>query len=230
MSVATVNNYTRNIRVYFNYMYDNRLLKVNPVRKIKPVKTPRKVKDYLDDNQINALFKAFDLSRFHEYRDYVISQLLFDTGMRIGECLLIKDISDINFAERTVFLPANNTKGKKDRYVFFSQEMANELRRWLQYRDRYKNSEYLFCTIKGKNLEIGSFESNFTNYAKRIGKKETSPHVLRNNFAKRFLMEGGNIYTLSQILRTFKCPSNRASIFGFDYRESKNTIPKIFAS
>ena len=200
VSSVTINNYIRNMRVYFNYMYGNRMIKVNPVNKIKTIKTPRKVKEYLEDDMFTRLLKCFDLSKFHEYRDYVITQLIFDTGMRLGECLAIRDVTDINFNDRSIFLPANNTKGKKDRYVFFSMQMATELRRWLQYRDRYKDSEYCFCTTRGSKLEVRSFESNFTNYGNRIGKKEIHPHMLRNNFAKRFLMNGGDIYTLSKIL------------------------------
>ena len=200
VSPVTINNYIRNMRVYFNYMYGNRMIKVNPVNKIKTIKTPRKVKEYLEDDMFTRLLKCFDLSKFHEYRDYVITQLIFDTGMRLGECLAIRDVTDINFNDRSIFLPANNTKGKKDRYVFFSMQMATELRRWLQYRDRYKDSEYCFCTTRGSKLEVRSFESNFTNYGNRIGKKEIHPHMLRNNFAKRFLMNGGDIYTLSKIL------------------------------
>lgn len=200
VSIATINNYTRNLRVYFNYMYDNRLIKVNPMQRIKPSKTPHKAKDFIKDADFNNLLKCFDLSRFHEYRDYVITELLFDTGMRLGECLLIKDETDINFIERTIFLPSDSTKEKKDKYVFFSEKMAKELRRWLQYRDRYKESEFLFCTIKGKELKERSFESNFTKYGERIGNKKIHPHLLRNNFAKRFLMNGGDIYTLSKIL------------------------------
>lgn len=171
VSLVTVNNYIRNIRVYFNYMYENRLIKVNPVNKIKTMKTPRKVKDYLEDEMFNRLLKSFDLSKFHEYRDYVATQLIFDTGMRIGEMLAIRDETDINFNDRSIFLPADNTKGKKDRYVFFSIQMAAELKRWLQYRDRYKDSEYLFCTIRGTKLEVRSFESNFSVYGERIGKR-----------------------------------------------------------
>ena len=200
VSLATINNYIRNMRVYFNYMYENRLIKTNPVSNIKTIKTPRKVKDYLEDEMFAKLLKCFDLSKFHEYRDYVITQLIFDTGMRVGECLMIRDETDINFNERTIFLSADITKGKKDRYVFFSVQMGTELRRWLQYRDRYKDSEFCFCTTRGSRLEIRSFESNFTVYGERIGKKDIHPHMLRNNFAKRFLMNGGDIYTLSQIL------------------------------
>lgn len=200
VSPVTINNYIRNMRVYFNYMYGNRMIKVNPINKIKTIKTPRKVKEYLEDDMFTRLLKCFDLSKFHEYRDYVITQLIFDTGMRLGECLAIRDVTDINFNDRSIFLPADNTKGKKDRYVFFSMQMGTELRRWLQYRDRYKDSEYCFCTTRGSKLEVRSFESNFTNYGNRIGKKEIHPHMLRNNFAKRFLMNGGDIYTLSKIL------------------------------
>ena len=200
VSLVTINNYIRNMRVYFNYMYENRLIKTNPVSNIKTIKTPRKVKDYLEDEMFAKLLKCFDLSKFHEYRDYVITQLIFDTGMRVGECLMIRDETDINFNERTIFLSADITKGKKDRYVFFSVQMGTELRRWLQYRDRYKDSEFCFCTTRGSRLEIRSFESNFTVYGERIGKKDIHPHMLRNNFAKRFLMNGGDIYTLSQIL------------------------------
>ena len=200
VSIVTLNNYIRNLKVYFNYMYENRIIKKNPTQKIKLIHVPRKAKGYMNDIEVNNLLKCFDLSRFHEYRDCVITELLFDTGMRLGECLLIKEKTDINFAERTILLPADNTKGKKDRYVFFSVQMATELKRWLQYKDRYKESEYVFCTIKGTVLQERSFESNFSNYGERIGKKEINPHLLRNNFAKRFLMNGGDIFTLSKIL------------------------------
>ena len=200
VSLITINNYIRNMRVYFNYMYNNRMIKSNPVEKIKTMKVPRKVVGYIEDEYINRLFKCFDLSKFHEYRDYVITELIFDTGMRLGETLAIRDETDINFADRTIFLPAENTKGKKDRYVFFSVQMAAELKKWLQYRDRYKDSEFCFCSTRGTRLEVRSFESNFTVYGERINKPDIHPHMLRNNFAKRFLMSGGDIYTLSKIL------------------------------
>lgn len=100
-------------------MYDNRLIKLNPMKNIKTIETPRKVVGYMADKDFNNLLECFDLSKFHEYRDYGITQLIFDTGMRLGECLAIRDATDIDFQNRTIFLPAENTKGKKDRYVFF---------------------------------------------------------------------------------------------------------------
>ena len=50
-------------------------------------------------------------------------------------------------------------------------------------------------------MEIRSFEQNFRKYIIRAGiKKELSPHALRNNFAKRCMLAGMDIYTLSRIL------------------------------
>lgn len=199
VSKTTINNYIRNIKVFFNYMYENRYINTNPIRRVRQLRNQRKVVGYIDDVNMNKLLKSFDLSKFHEYRDYIIAQLIFDTGMRIGETLLIKE-SDIDYVRRTILLPADNTKGKKDRYVFFSAEMLKEIKRWLQYKDRYKQSEYIFCTTKGTSLKVGNYETNFKKYGERIGQNDIHPHMLRNNFAKRFLMSGGDIYTLSKIL------------------------------
>ena len=199
VSKTTINNYIRNIKVFFNYMYENRYINNNPIKRVRQLKNQRKVVGYIDDSSMNKLLKSFDLSKFHEYRDYVITQLIFDTGMRLGETLLIKE-NDIDFVRRTILLPADNTKGKKDRYVFFSAEMLEELKRWFQYKDRYKDSEYIFCTTRGTNLKVSNYETNFKKYGERIGQNDIHPHMLRNNFAKRFLMSGGDIYTLSKIL------------------------------
>ena len=199
VSKTTINNYTRNIKVFFNYLYENRYIRQNPIARIKQLKNSRKIVGYIDDVNMNKLLKCFNLSLFHEYRDYIITQLIFDTGMRLGETLLIKE-TDIDFVRRTIFLPADNTKGKKDRYVFFSEEMLKELKRWINYKDRYKECEYIFCTQRGTVLKVSNYETNFKKYGKRIELKDIHPHMLRNNFAKRYLMNGGDIYTLSKIL------------------------------
>lgn len=76
------------------------------------------------------------------------------------------------------------------------------MRRWLQFKDRYVDSDYVFpAKYSGKNIQVSNFETNFKNYLRRAGLSETlTPHCLRNNFAKRCLMNGMDIYTLSKIL------------------------------
>jgi integrase/recombinase XerD len=77
--------------------------------------------------------------------------------------------------------------------------MSQELRRWIDYKDRYVESDYLFCTKRGNPLRVEYFEKNFRQYGERVG-LDVHPHMLRHNFAKRCLMAGMDIYTLSRIL------------------------------
>ena len=199
MSKTTINNYLRNIKVFFNYLYENHYIKENPIRRVKQLPNERKPVDFISDDDFKKLISSLDMSKFHEYRDCTIIQLIIDTGMRIGETLLIK-LEDVDMNRKSIYLLPENTKGKKGRTVFFSAEMEKYLKRWLQFKDRYRDSEYLFCTNQGKPLSIANYETNFKAYSKRIGLNNAHPHMLRNNFAKRFLMNGGDIYTLSRIL------------------------------
>ncbi|PAB60977.1 tyrosine-type recombinase/integrase [Anaeromicrobium sediminis] len=198
VSITTVNNYIRNIKVFFNFLKEQTYIKKDIVKNIKALRNERKPKEYVSDEQFSNMLRHIDTTKFHEYRDYVIINLLLDTGMRIGECLNIKN-KDLDINHRSIYLPAENTKYNKGRYVYYSQIMQRDLRRWLQYKDRYVNSEYLFCTKKSTPLLVRTFEKKIKDYGNRVG-INIHPHQIRNNFAKRFLMAGGNIYTLSKIL------------------------------
>jgi integrase/recombinase XerD len=127
--------------------------------------------------------------------------LMMDSGMRLGECSCLR-IDDIDLSRRKIHLRAEITKGRQDRTVYFSAKTANTVRRWLQFKDRYVESDYLFpVRERGGHIQGGNFEGNFKKYLLRAGlNTEYTPHCLRNNFAKRCLMNGMDIYTLSRIL------------------------------
>ena len=167
---------------------------------MKELKNEQKAREYLEDEEVEKLMKSFDKGLYKEHRDSMIIMLLMDTEMRLGECLKIK-LQDIDMTERTICLPAENTKGRQTRFVFFSVTTARSLQRWIRFKDRYSCGAYLFSGKTGMPFEVHSFETNFKRYLARAGiEKEYTPHALRNNFAKRCLMNGMDIYTLSRIL------------------------------
>lgn len=197
---STINNYIRNLKVYFHFMEDNYVIRKNPLSTTSLLRAPRKKKPFINDEEFRNLIKCLDTSRFAEYRDYIIIKLIFDTGMRIGETLAI-EINDIDIKNRAINLRAETTKAKKARTVFFSLKMCEELKKWFKFKDRYIETNLLFPTqVRDKPLEISNFEKNYKKYCNRVNIKEASPHGLRNNFAKRCLMQGMDIYTLSRIL------------------------------
>ena len=201
ISITTINNYIRNLRVFFNWLDNEYLLSKNPMKKIRQLKNNRKAKEFISDDDFKRLIGQLDKSYFSEHRDLVMIILMIDTGMRLGECSTLL-VEDINLSKKQILLRAENTKGRKDRTVFFSLKTETILRRWLQFKDRYAESDYLFpVKYNGSHISVSNFETNFKKYLKRAGINDNiSPHCLRNNFAKRCLMNGMDIFTLSKIL------------------------------
>lgn len=113
ISTTTIANYVRNIKVFFNYLYHaEREIPKNPVDSIDNPKPERKMKKILDE--IKRVLKQFDSSTFHGYRNYIITKLLLDTGMRIGECLSLFP-EHFDFTHKSILI--TNPKNKQERYV-----------------------------------------------------------------------------------------------------------------
>lgn len=201
VSVTTINNYIRNIRVFFNWLEREYIIRKNPMKRIRQLKYNRQAKVFLSDEDLKKLLSKFDKSYFTEHRDYVMIMLMLDSGMRLGECSTLL-VTDLELARKRINLRAEETKGRKDRTVYFSPKTESVLRRWLQFKDRYVESDYLFPVKEhGGAISVGNFETNFKRYINRAGLDEDyCPHCLRNNFAKRCLMNGMDIFTLSKIL------------------------------
>ncbi|MED4238955.1 tyrosine-type recombinase/integrase [Priestia megaterium] len=196
VSNITINNYIRNIKVFFNWLYTEGEIRKNPLESIKQIKTERRQKAAITEKEFRDLLEQFDYTKFHGYRNKIIVMLLQDTGMRIGECLALK-ADDIEFKHRMILV--TKTKGRKERYVYFSQRMQRELKHYLKFKDRYTSTKILFPTTRNTEMSVHSFEKQLTKAGKQI-ELSIHPHQLRNNFARQFLMNGGDLYTLSRIL------------------------------
>ena len=201
VSNTTINNYIRYLRAFFQWLEYEEVIDRTPMRRVKILPDQRRPKEYLDDEEVKRLLAVMDISSFCEYRDRIVMMLMLDCGTRLGETLSIEE-KQIDLIERTIFLPAEKTKGRRARNTFFSGKTATELSGWLQYKKAVCSSGYIFPGRNhGNKLEVSTYEKRFNHYVKRAGiNKHISPHTLRNNFAKRCLLSGMDIYTLSRIL------------------------------
>lgn len=120
--------------------------------------------------------------------------------MRIGETLNLKT-EDVDIEKKDIYIQAEISKGRKDRYVFFSITMQQILRKWIDYQERYFNTDMLFVSSRDSTFTVMNFEKNLKKYCKRARLDEDiTCHQIRNNFAKRLLLSGGDIFVLSKIL------------------------------
>lgn len=79
--------------------------------------------------------------------------------------------------------------------------MHDILKKWIDYKEIYFDVEYVFISTRGSNFNVMNFEKNLKKYCIRAKIQEnTTCHKIRNNFARRFLLSGGDIFILSKIL------------------------------
>lgn len=196
ISMTTISNYVRNLKVFLRFLYKEREIREDIASKIESIKPERKQKRLLSRQDLTRVLRAFDVTTFHGHRDATITKLLLDTGMRVGECLaLTPDV--INYRHKAILV--KETKSGKERFVYFSHEMGRQLKNWLDYCKRYKESEYVFPTIHGTRYRVNNYERALREAGRKVG-VELHPHMLRNSFAKYYLMAGGDLSSLSRIL------------------------------
>lgn len=197
ISRTTIANYTRNIKVFFNYLHTiEREITKNPCETIENIKPDRKQKKFITQEDFMLLLRQFDTSKFHNYRNVVVLKLLMDTGARISEALAIT-AEHIDFNHKSILIV--NPKNKQQRYVYFSPKLANELKSWMKYKDRYSNSVYMFPTTKGTQLDIRNFEKQLKEAGERVN-LSVHPHLFRNSFAKHYILNSGDWFSLCKIL------------------------------
>ena len=125
--------------------------------------------------------------------------MLIDAGLRIGEIVRLK-IDDLHLDEGIIKVLG---KGKKERFVPIGSNSQRVLQRYLfRYRPRQNDSqnEYVFPSTGGKPLTENSLKLMFARLASRSGVKRLHAHLCRHTFATKFLINGGDVFTLQQIL------------------------------
>lgn len=176
----------------FNHYYKI-YLKKNIELDLKLPKKSKKLPTILTNDEIKLLIK-----NTKSKRNKLIIEFIFSTGIRISEFVNMK-INDLNFQEATGKVISG--KGNKDRIIILSKKWIDKYKKYLNKREKEIESNYLFCTSKGKNLSVDTVQKFLKNSAKlaKITKK-VSPHTLRHSFATSLLEHDVNIRYIQQLL------------------------------
>ena len=86
LSPITINNYLRNLRVFFAWLVEEDVLKTSPMRRIKALKVARNPNGYMSDVDLISLFMDWIKDTLASIEDYAMIILMLDSGMRLGEC------------------------------------------------------------------------------------------------------------------------------------------------
>ncbi|MCX8074893.1 MAG: site-specific integrase [Clostridia bacterium] len=192
---VTINSYLRGTRVIFSYFMEMGYTK--PF-KITLIKTEKTIKPTYTDYELQLLLKKPDLNKcnFSEYRNWVIVNYLLATGNRASTVSNLK-IENIDFSNETIIL--TKTKNRKQQIIPLSRSLVQILRDYLKYR-KGSNDDYLFCNTYGNRLTVYALQHTIYLYNKSKGVLKTSLHLFRHTFAKKWILNGGDIFRLQKIL------------------------------
>ncbi len=159
----------------------------------------------LDEEQLDRLLNAPDISKIEGVRDKALLETLFSTGLRVSELAKL-DREQINLDKGEFGIIG---KGRKERVVFLSDAAKEWIGKYLsQRKDPYKP---LFIRYSGKEdttrggenmrLTPRSIERTIEKYVKKakIPIKAT-PHTLRHSFATDLLLNGADIRSVQEML------------------------------
>lgn len=198
LSTATVHGHVRTLRAFFNWLVVEGLAQNSPAKSLKPPKVTRKVVSTLSDEEIRTILNVFGTSPT-DARNQTLFMILLDAGLRIGELINLK-MEDVHMDEGYLKVMG---KGSKERIVPIGNNAQRVLQRYLfRFRPKPINPvvQNVFLSQSYNPLTENSMKLMFTRLAKRSGVHRLHAHLCRHTFATRFLINGGDVFTLQQIL------------------------------
>ena len=189
------------IKSFFNYLIFEGYIKDSPISNIESPKQEKKLPKVLTEEEIKKLINSIDLNHDFGQRNKTILEILYGTGIRVSELINLK-LSNIFFKENIIKVIG---KGNKERFVPLGEIASNELKIYINNRNRMKidskSSDILFLNRYGRGLTRSMIFKIISDASKRVGlDKKISPHTLRHSFATHLIKNGADLRTIQLIL------------------------------
>jgi integrase/recombinase XerD len=161
-------------------------------------KVPQTVIETFSDEQLEALLNQPDQRRWRGQRDRAILLTLLDTMARVSELAGI-NASNVDLEGQSIRVMG---KGRKERDLPLGKTAKQALLRYRNAVDGLMPDDPFFISYRGRRLDRSVITDMVADYgrAARIEGVRCSPHTLRHTAAKRFILAGGDVFTLQKLL------------------------------
>ena len=196
LAPASLAGRVRTLKAFGTWVAAELDLEANPLRAVPMPRVPAKLVPSLREQQIAALISACETSR-DPVRDRAIVMFMLDTGVRVAEVAGLR-IRDLDLVDGRCHVLG---KGSRERLVPVGRRARKSVRAWLATRRRVSADAPLFSGPGGVGLTTRGFHQLIGRLARRAQlDTRCSPHILRHTFARAFLVNGGDLFSLQRIL------------------------------
>ncbi len=191
------------VRSFFSWLVREGRVAANPARPVRAPKLERKLPRLLSEREVERLLESIEVATLKGKRDRAILELLYATGMRVGEMIAL-DLEGVDLSERVIIVRG---KGRKERQVLFGSRAEQAIRDWLAARRAEKGpaagrgTDALFVNTRGARLSDRSVRKILEARLRECAlKRRISPHGLRHSFATHLLDRGADLRAIQELL------------------------------
>ncbi len=200
LKVQYIHGLGRAVRSFSTWAYEEGYLDENVMRRLKLPKLPKTLPEPLTEDEIQRVLTSCLDSAFEKQRNFAIMMLFLDTGIRLDELVNLR-LSRVDFAigEMTIF-----GKGSKERKVPIGTQAKKALIDYIT-KERSEpinpqDEDRLFLNADGYPITHDAVEKLFQRVKKAAEVDKLHPHACRHTFSVRYLINGGDAFSLQKIL------------------------------
>jgi len=201
---STVSRKLASIRSFLGYLHQEGYVKLNQAKLVPTPKAAKPLPNFLTVDDAFSLVESPHGVDFIRVRDKAILELLYGSGVRVGELARI-NIDEVNLREGLIKIRG---KGKKERIVPFGNKAADALKLYMVERILFKKKKAipqtqgaLFLNLRGSRLTDRQIRRIVVKYARAIGVGgQIGPHTLRHSFATHLLTGGADLRVIQELL------------------------------
>lgn len=198
-SNSSIDRKLSGLRGFYKFLANEGYVSKNVFSLVNGPKKEKKLPRYFEYNELEELFNVCDDTPMGQ-RDLLILEMLYGTGVRVGELVNIK-VKDIDLSTKSILILG---KGNKERIVTYGEYCSDALITYLNdgyHRLNIKNEEYLFLNKNGGVITERGVRYVLEQIIKKTSlNKNISPHMLRHSFATHLLNEGCDLITVQKLL------------------------------
>lgn len=189
------------LRRFYGYLQREGLRETDPVALIEAPHVGRVLPESLSEKDIDLLLDAPEITDVLGFRDKVMLEMLYATGLRVSELIGLK-FEQVSFRQGFVRVTG---KGNKERLVPVGEQAMEWLEQFMTGARTDilagRQCDFLFVTKRGSGMTRQAFWHIIKRYAKKAGiSKHLSPHTLRHAFATHLLNHGADLRVVQLLL------------------------------